>query len=61
MVMVVMTFAVHMLVGMFAGLMGMFMTIMAMSHGFVVMLVFMLIFVVAAHSVSPPYSVIILI
>ena len=55
MVMVVMTFAVHMLVGMFAGLMAMLMTIMAMSHGFVVMLVLMFVFVVAAHFVSPPY------
>jgi hypothetical protein len=54
MVVVVMTFAMDVLVRMFARLMGMFMTIMGMSHGLVVMLVLMLIFVVAAHSGSPP-------
>jgi hypothetical protein len=53
---VVMAIAVHVLMGMFANLMGMFMTIMGMSHGLVVMLVLMRIFVVAAHSVSPPLS-----
>jgi hypothetical protein len=51
MVVVVMTFTVHMLVSMFAGLMTMLMAIMGMSHGLMVMLVLMLVFVMAAHYV----------
>jgi hypothetical protein len=54
---VVMTLAMHVLVRMFPGLMSMLMTIMGMRRGLVLMLVLMLIFVVAAHSVSPPLPV----
>ena len=49
-----MTVAMHVLMSMFAGFMAMLMTIMGMRHVLVVMLVLMLVFVVAAHSVSPP-------
>jgi hypothetical protein len=51
---VVMTVAMHVLMSMFPGFMAMLMTIMGMRHGLVVMLVLMFIFVVAAHSASPP-------
>jgi hypothetical protein len=54
MVVIVMTVAVHMLVGMFPALMAVLMTVMRMSHGLVVMLVLVFVFVVAAHSNSPP-------
>jgi hypothetical protein len=57
MLMVMMTFAMHMLVRMFPRLMGMFMTIMVMRHGLVVMLVLMFVFVVAAHFASPPLPI----
>lgn len=56
MVVVVMTLAVHVLVGMFARFMAMLMAIMGMRHGFVFMLVLMFVFVVAAHSDSPPFQ-----
>jgi hypothetical protein len=56
-VVVVMTFAMHVLVRMFPRLMGMFMTIMGMRHGLVVMLVLMFVFVVAAHFDSPPLTI----
>jgi hypothetical protein len=61
MAMVVMAFAVHVLVGMFAPLMAVLMTVMGMRRGLVFMLVLMFVFVVAAHSFSPPLQLIIIV
>jgi hypothetical protein len=57
MLMVMMTFAMHMLVRMFPLLMTMLMAIMGMSHGLVVMLVLMFVFVMATHFDSPPLPI----
>jgi hypothetical protein len=52
---VVVTFAVHVLVRMLAGFVAMLMAFMGMGHGIVFMFVLMFVFVVATHSVSPPF------
>jgi hypothetical protein len=60
MAMVVMTLAVHMLMGVFAGLMAVLVAVMSMNGGLMLMLVLMFVFVVAAHSFSPPFQLLFL-
>ena len=55
---VVMTLAMHVLVGMFPGLMSMLMAVMSMRHGLVIMFVLMFVFIVAAHFYSPPLPIV---
>jgi len=53
--MLMMAVAVHVLMGVFPGFVGMFMAIMGVGHGMVFMLVLMFILVMATHPDSPPF------
>jgi hypothetical protein len=50
-----MAIPMDMLVGMRSGLMAVLMAIMSMSHRFVLMLMFVLLFAMATHINSPPF------